>query len=122
MDWATWLAQVNIGRNYQATVISVDARTVSPRSFLARYRSDSASNFFNFASPDFDRVFDMAVAEADEGRRIELYREAQRIISRDAAGVYIQDILGFMAFRAGAFGGVIGYPLAAIDFAAMYGR
>ena len=122
VDWATWLAQVNIGRNYQATVISVDARTVSPRSFLARYRSDSASNFFNFASPDFDRVFDMAVAEADEGRRIELYREAQRIISRDAAGVYIQDILGFMAFRAGAFGGVIGYPLAAIDFAAMYGR
>jgi len=122
VDWATWLAEVNRDRNYQVTIISVDGRTVSPRSFLDRYRSDSGSNFVNFSSADFDRVFDMAIAEADEGRRIELYREAQRILSYNAASVYIQDILGSMAFRAGAFGGVLGYPLAAIDFASMYAR
>jgi len=122
VDWATWLAEVNRGRNYVATVISVDGRTVSPRSFLARYRSDHGSNFINFASDDFDRVFDMAVAEVDEDRRIELYREAQRILSYNASSVYIQDILGFKAFRAGAFGGVLGYPIAVTDFAAMYGR
>jgi len=122
VDWATWLAEVNQGRNYQATIISVDGRTVSPRSFLARYRSDSGSNFINFANADFDRVFDMALAEIDGERRIELYREAQRILSYNASSVYIQDILGFMAFRAGAFGGVLGYPLSVIDFASMYGR
>jgi len=122
VDWATWLAEVNRGRNYMATVISVDGRTVSPRSFLARYRSDHGSNFINFASADFDRVFDMAISEADEGRRIELYREAQRILSDNASSVYIQDILGFKAFRGGAFGGVLGYPIAVTDFAAIYAR
>jgi len=122
VDWATWLAEVNRARNYMATVISVGGRTVSPRSFLARYRSDSGSNFINFSSADFDRVFDMALAEVDDGRRVELYREAQRILSDNAASVYIQDILGSMAFRAGAFGGVLSYPLAVIDFASMYAR
>jgi len=122
VDWATWLAQVNRDRNYQATVISVDGRTASPRSFLDRYRSDSGSNFMNFSNADFDRVFDMAVAETDETRRVELYREAQRILSYNASGVYIQDTLRFRVFRAGAFGGMISYPLFVTDFAAMYGR
>jgi len=122
VDWATWLAQVNRDRNYQATIISVDGRTASPRSFLARYRSDSGSNFINFSNADFDRVFDMAVAEVDDARRIELYREAQRILSYNAASVYIQDTLRFRVFRAGAFGGMLSYPLFVTDFAAMYGR
>jgi len=122
VDWATWLAEVNRNRNYQATVISVDGRTASPRSFLARYRSDSGSNFINFSNANFDNVFDKAVTEVDEARRVELYKEAQRILSYNAASVYIQDILGFMAFRAGAFGGAQGYPLAVIDFASMYGK
>jgi len=122
IDWATWLAQVNRDRNYQATIISVDGRTASPRSFLARYRSDSDSNFINFSNADFDRVFDMAIAEADAARRIELYREAQRILSYNASSVYIQDTLRFRVFRAGAFGGMLSYPLFVTDFAAMYGR
>ncbi|MCL2558113.1 MAG: ABC transporter substrate-binding protein [Treponema sp.] len=122
VDWATWLVDVNRERSYQATVISVDGRTVSPRSFLARYRSDSPSNFINFSSAEFDRAFDLAQAAQSEESRIALYREAQRAIAREAGSVYIQDILGFMAFRAGAFGGAVGYPLSAMDFAAIYAR
>jgi len=120
VDWATWLAQVNRDRDYQATIISVDGRTASPRSFLDRYRSDSPANFVNFSSAEFDAVFDMALAETDPERRAALYIEAQRIISQEAASVYIQDILGFVAFRTGAFGGMLDYPLAVTDFAAMY--
>ena len=59
--------------------------------------------------------------EADSEKRAALYKEAQRIISSDAAGVYIQDIFYFKAFRGGAYGGVLNYPLYAIDFASMYG-
>jgi peptide/nickel transport system substrate-binding protein len=121
VDWATWLSDVYRGRKYQATIISLDAGNVSPRSFLARYRSDSGSNFISFKNADFDRVYDAALAEPNDEKRAALYKEAQRIISANAASVYIQDIYFFKAFRSGAYGGVLDYPLYAIDFASMYG-
>jgi len=122
VDWATWLQDVYFGRKYQATIISLDSPNVSPRSFLSRYRSDNNSNFINYSSADFDRVFDAILVETDEDKRVALYKEAQRIISADAASVYIQDILGFRALRAGAYGGVLNYPLYVNDFAAMYAK
>jgi peptide/nickel transport system substrate-binding protein len=121
VDWATWLAEVYRGRRYEATIISLDANTVSPRNFLSRYRSAAGSNFINFKSAGFDRAYEAALRETGEAERAALYREAQRIISEEAASVYIQDILGFKAFRAGAYGGILNYPLYVIDFASMYG-
>jgi peptide/nickel transport system substrate-binding protein len=120
IDWAAWLSDVYRGRKYQATVISLDAATVSPRGFLSRYRSGADSNFINFHSAEFDRIYDAAVAEPDEEKRIALYKEAQRIVSANAASVFIQDIMGFKAFRRGAFGGVLNYPVYVNDFASMY--
>jgi len=120
VDWGTWLSEVYLGRNYQATIISLDANTVSPRSFLFRYVSGDNSNFINYNNPDYDRAYKAALLEPDEKKRIALYKECQRIISESAASVYLQDILGFRAFAADRFGGVINYPLYVIDFASMY--
>jgi peptide/nickel transport system substrate-binding protein len=121
VDWAAWLSDVYRGRKYQATIISLDANNVSPRSFLSRYRSDGGSNFINFKSAEFDRIYEAALAEPDDAKRAALYKEAQRVISDNAASVFIQDIYYFKVFRAGAYGGVLNYPLYAIDFASMYG-
>jgi peptide/nickel transport system substrate-binding protein len=120
VDWTTWLADVYRARNYQATVISIDSPVVSPRSFLARYHSANGNNFMNFANNDFDTVFDSLLTETDEQKRNELYREAQRIITANAAGVFIQDILYYMVFRKGIFDGFKNYPLYTIDFSAIY--
>jgi len=120
VDWSTWLSEVYFGRNYQATIISLDSPSVSPRSFLERYNSSSGGNFINFNSPDFDRVFSSLLTDTDSARRIELYKEAQRIVAENAASVYIQDILYFIVLRAGAFGGALNYPLYVIDFAEIY--
>jgi peptide/nickel transport system substrate-binding protein len=120
VDWGTWLSEVYMGRRYQATIISLDANTVSPRSFLFRYMSGDGSNFINFKNPGYDRVYNAALLEPDGGKRAALYRECQRIISESAASVFIQDILGFRAFAAGRFGGVVNYPLYVIDFALIY--
>jgi len=122
VEWAAWLSDVYVGRKYQATIISLDSPVVSPRSFLSRYRSDNNSNFINYSSANFDRVFDSILIETNEDKRIALYKEAQRIISADAASVYIQDILGFRALRTSAYGGVLNYPLYVNDFAAMYAK
>ncbi|MDR3146671.1 MAG: ABC transporter substrate-binding protein [Treponema sp.] len=119
VDWATWLQEVYFGRHYQATIISVDAPQVSPDGFLSRYRSDSEVNFINFKSPAFDKVYDAARTEADDSVRIRLFKEAQRIVSEEAASVYIQDILGFRAFVKG-YAGAISYPLYVFDLSTIY--
>ncbi|MDR0456575.1 MAG: ABC transporter substrate-binding protein [Treponema sp.] len=122
VDWAAWLSDVYFGRKYQATIISLDSLIVSPKGFLSRYYSDNDSNFINFADAGFDRVYNTILAEPGEDKRIALYKETQRIISDNAASVYIQDILGFKVFRAGVYGGALNYPLYVVDFAAIYGR
>ncbi|MDR3020432.1 MAG: ABC transporter substrate-binding protein [Treponema sp.] len=124
VDWSTWLSDVYFGRQYEATVITLDSQIVSPRGFLTRYHSANGENFLNFNNVDFDRVFDAALTETDNAKRIELYKDAQRIITENAAGVYIQDILYFITLRgnaaSNAFSGALDYPLYVIDFASIY--
>jgi peptide/nickel transport system substrate-binding protein len=120
VDWASWLSEVYRGRKFEATIISLDAVNVSPRSFLSRYLSGAEDNFINFQNRAFDQVYNAALTENDETRRVLLYKRAQQIISDSAASVYIQDILGFRVFTAGKLGGVISYPLYIIDFAPIY--
>ena len=120
VDWASWLSDVYRDRRYEATIISLDAINISPRSFLSRYHSASGNNFINFNNANYDRTYEASLTEARMENRIALYKEAQRIISHEAASVYIQDITGFNVFRAGAFGGIINYPLYVIDFASIY--
>ncbi|MDR0400017.1 MAG: ABC transporter substrate-binding protein [Treponema sp.] len=122
VDWASWLSGVYRGRDYQATIISLDAANSSPRMFLSRYFSAGGSNFINFKNPGYDRVYQASLAEADEGGRIALYREAQQIISDNAASVFIQDIYSFRAFPRGRYTGILNYPLYVTDFAAITPR
>jgi len=121
VDWPTWLSDVYQGRNYMATIISVDSAVVSPKNFLSRYQSEAGGNFFNYKSAKFDALYNSILTEMDEAKRIQLYKEAQRVITQDAANVYIQDILYYRAFRGGSYGGVLNYPLYSIDFASIYG-
>ncbi|MCL2810175.1 MAG: ABC transporter substrate-binding protein, partial [Treponema sp.] len=116
VDWSTWLSEVYSARQYQATIISVDSQSVSPRGFLSRYQSGNSGNFINFSNADFDSVYNAALTQTNQSARIELYKNAQRIIAENAASLYIQDILYFIALKGGAFGGVLDYPLYVIDF------
>jgi peptide/nickel transport system substrate-binding protein len=120
VDWNTWLSDVYRGRNYQATVISLDSPVVSARNFLARYRSDNSGNFLNFSNKEFDKTYDALFTETNEAKRKQLYKDAQRIITSDAASVYIQDILYYKVFRTDAFAGVKNYPLLIVDFSSIY--
>ena len=120
IDWGTWLSEVREHRRYQATIISLDARDASPRSFLARYQSNHSGNFMNFNNAEYDRLYSEALTEPSEERRITLYRQLQHILSDNAAGAYIQDIMQFWIFRKDTFGGVVNYPLYVNDFSTIY--
>ena len=120
VDWDTWLSDVYRNRNYQATIISLDSAVASPKSFLSRYQTEASGNFINFSNPDFDITYNSILTETDEEKRIQLYKDAQRIIAENAASVFLQDIYYFKAFRGGAYDGVLNYPLYVVDFSNIY--
>ena len=103
-----------LSHEYQATITSVDGHTLSPKSYLERYVSGNTKNFVNYSSAAFDAVYKKAAAEKDEAKRIELYKQAQQQLSKDAASVYIQDISSLNVFRKG-FSGYTAYPLYVFD-------
>ena len=118
VDWPTWLEKVYTNRDYEATIISVDGSIASPTAFLSRYVSTAHNNFVNFNSADFDAVYAKAVAAVDQAERVQLFKEAQKVISDEAASVYIQDISNILVYTS-AFTGFKDYPLYAVDFAAI---
>ena len=121
VDWTTWLDDIYRARNYQATIISLDSSYISARNFLNRYHSGSNSNFINFNNNDFDIVYDSLLTETNARVRNGLYREAQRIITSNAASVFIQDIFFYKVFIKGVYEGVRNYPLYLIDFSSIRG-
>lgn len=118
VDFATWLSRVYQNRDYQSTVISVDGATLSPKSYLGRYVSNDPKNFVNYSSAAYDDLYRRAAAEKDGEKRVELYKQAQRQLSKDAASVYIEDISSLNAFRTG-FSGYTAYPLYVFDASAI---
>lgn len=119
VDWATWLSDVYKNRNYEATVISVDGATLSPRSYLARYVSTNQSNFFNYSNADYDRLYDQALSAKTEEERISLYKDMQAFLSQDAANVFLCDMSVPKIFKKG-IKGYISYPLYIFDASPLY--
>ncbi|MBQ1291868.1 MAG: ABC transporter substrate-binding protein [Lachnospiraceae bacterium] len=119
VDWATWLEKIYSGRNYEATIISLDGAIASPTAFLSRYVSDAHNNFVNFNSPEYDETYAAAIAQTDQDQRIAEFKKAQQILTQEAASVYIEDISYNLVYSK-KFAGFAGYPLYATDFSAIY--
>lgn len=118
VDFATWLSKAYTDREYEATVVSVDGATLSPKSYLGRYVSTDAKNFVNYKSEAYDALYAEAGIEPDEAKRVELYKQAQKLLSQDAASVYLQDISTLTALKNGVTG-FQAYPLYVFDAASI---
>ena len=119
VDWETWLNDVYLGRDYQSTVIGVDASMMTARAMLERFTSDSGSNFTNFSDPEYDSIFKEAVACTDDAQQVELYGELQTILTKDAANLYIQDMCDLVAMGNGLQGYEF-YPIYVMDLSKVY--
>lgn len=119
VDWSTWLEKVYTGREFEATIVSVDGNTAFPTSFLSRYVSDASNNFVNFNSEEYDKVYGEAVLCADDAEQVKLFMQAQQILSDECASVFIQDIDSIIVNRP-TFAGFKSYPLYVDDYSAMY--
>ncbi len=119
IEWEAWLEDVYAKRNYQSTVVGVDASNLSARAMLERFTSDASGNFINFKDDEYDKVFKEAIAATDETEQIKLYKQAEGILAEKAANVYIQDLANLVAVS-NKYDGYTFYPLYVQDMSTIY--
>ncbi|MBQ6518848.1 MAG: hypothetical protein IJI14_09010 [Anaerolineaceae bacterium] len=119
VEWATWLSEVYQGRNFEATVVGFDASFLTARALLERWISDNSKNMINFNDPEYDRVLKEAFASTNEEEQTALYKQAEKILSDDAANVYLMDPNDLTVISK-KLDGYIFYPLFVIDLAKIY--
>ncbi len=115
VEWNTWLEDVYTNRNFQSTVVGVDASTLTAYALLSRYASDASNNFINYNNADYDAALKAAISATDDSEKTAKYKECEKILSETAANVYIQDLPEFVVLNK-KFTGYTFYPLYAQDF------
>lgn len=119
VDWETWLSETYLGRNFQATIVGVDAGMMTARAMLERFSSDAGNNFINFSNAKYDETFAKAKASVDDAEQVELYKQLQAILAQDAANLYIQDMCDLVAMGNGVQGYEF-YPIYVMDMSKVY--
>lgn len=119
VEWSTWLDTIYNGRQFQATVVGVDAANMTARAMLERFTSDFGKNFINYNNPAYDALFQKAINAQDEAGQTDLYKQMETMLADTAANVYIQDLCDLVAMRQD-LGGLKFYPIYVLDLSTVY--
>lgn len=119
IEWETWLNDVYSNRQYEATVVGIDASTLTAGAMLKRFNSTAHNNFTNYNNPDYDAAYANALAAATDEEATGYYKECETILAETAANVYIQDLAEFVAINK-KYAGYESYPLYVMDIAKLY--
>lgn len=119
VEWSTWLDTIYNGRQFQATVVGVDAANMTARAMLERFTSDYGKNFINYNNPAYDTLFQQAINATDEATQTDLYKQMETMLADTAANVYIQDLCDLVAMRQD-LGGLKFYPIYVLDLSTVY--
>lgn len=115
----TWLTEVYGNRNYEATVVAVDSKTVAPHGWFEKNISTGSNNFTNYSNPEFDELYNLAFTTIDEEEKVDLYRQMQMLLAEDAASIYLQNPSNLVAVSK-KLDGYQFYPIAAQDMSGIY--
>lgn len=119
IEWDSWLSDVYADRNFESTVVGVDASAMTARALLERFTSTSSKNFINYNNPEYDKLFTEARTSTDDDKQVELYKKMEKLLAEDAANVYIQDMANLVAVN-DKFDGYTFYPAYILDMSKMY--
>lgn len=117
LEWGQWLEQVYTNANYETTIVGLTGK-LDPNDILGRYVSDYAKNFMGYQNAEYDALIEEAKT-ADEERRVELFRECQRVLTEDAAAVWISDPHQVVVTKS-SLKGYTFYPVSFIDLSKLY--
>ena len=120
VEWSTWLDTIYNGRQFQATVVGVDAANMTARAMLERFTSDYGKNFINYGRVRTVRLPGCSAINAqDEAEQTDLYKQMETMLADTAANVYIQDLCDLVAMRQD-LGGLKFYPIYVLDLSTVY--
>lgn len=119
IEWETWVSDVYAGRKFQATVVGLDASSLTAGAMLLRFNTDNSKNFINYHNPEYDAAYAKAMGTTDDAARTAAFKECQQILTETAANVYIQDMAEFVALNK-KYAGYEFYPLYVQDFSKLY--
>lgn len=118
VEWNTWVEDAYVGRNYQATVVGLDASTMTARAMLNRFETGHRKNFNNYSNEEYDQYYQAALEATDDAEQVKMYKLAQRNLAEHAVNVYIQSPADLVAMRKGLTGMQF-YPLYILDLASI---
>ena len=116
VEWNSWLSDVYSQRQYEATLIGVDASSLTATAMLDRFRSDAPNNFTNYSNKEYDELYNKLYTTYSDEDRVEIYKKLQQNLADNAANIYIQDMAEFVALS-DKYEGYTFYPLYVQDFA-----
>lgn len=119
VEWESWVSGVYVNREFQSTVVGVDASNMTARALLERFTSSYDKNFINYNNPDYDALFAQARATADDAAQVTLYKQMQKNLSDNAANVYIQDLADLVVIRSN-LDGFRFYPIYVLDLSQVH--
>ena len=114
IEWNSWLQDVYAGHDFESTVVGFDASNLTANALLQRWTTDSGKNMIGFSDSTYDELIAAANATTDDAERTQLYLDAERVLTEQAANVYIQDLADFVAVNKNLTGYQF-YPLYVID-------
>lgn len=119
IEWESWVSDVYTDRNFEATVVGLDASTLSAGALLDRFTSTAKKNFINYNNPDYDAAYEKAKTASSDEEATKYYKECESILTNTAANVYIQDMAVLVALN-NKYAGYEFYPLYIQDLSKLY--
>ena len=119
IEWESWVSDVYVGRQFQSTVVGVDASNMTARALLERFASDYGKNFINYNNAEYDALFRQTLTAYDDAEQTALYKQMLANLTENAANAYIQDLADLVAVRKGVEG-VTFYPIYVLDLANLH--
>lgn len=119
IEWESWLSDVYTNRDFEATIVGLDASSLTANALLARFETGSSKNFINYSNAAYDEAYAKAVAAIDDEEKTAAFKECETILTETAANVYIQDLPELVALNK-KYAGYEFYPVYVQDVAKLY--
>ncbi len=117
VEWAEWLEKVYTNADYETTIVGLTGK-LNPNDILGRYVSDYSKNFMKYSNSDYDELIEEAKTASEEDR-VEIFKECQKVLTEDAAAVWICDPNEIVVTRSDLKGYTF-YPVSFIDLSKLY--
>ena len=98
MDWPTYIGKVH-SKSVQLFSLGWVADYPDVENFLQLFYGKNISpgtNNFNYVSSEFDRLYEQLVVMQDGPERVELYREAERLVIEDCPAAFINHPVAYV--------------------------